>query len=72
MAGELVVREARLGDARAIAEVSVASRRWSYRDLLPEALLEAMSGAREAAVNPRHLTNSIRRTRSTYTEPRSR
>jgi GNAT superfamily N-acetyltransferase len=43
VAGELVVRKARLGDARAIAEVSVASRRWSYRDLLPEALLEAMS-----------------------------
>jgi GNAT superfamily N-acetyltransferase len=43
VAGELVVREARLGDARAIAEVSVASRRWSYRDLLPKALLEAMS-----------------------------
>jgi len=43
MAGELVVREARPVDARAIAEVSVASRRWSYRDLLPEADLEALS-----------------------------
>ena len=29
VAGELAVREARTGDARAIAEVSVASRRWS-------------------------------------------
>jgi GNAT superfamily N-acetyltransferase len=41
--GELVVREARPSDARAIAEVSVASRRWSYRDLLAEADLEALS-----------------------------
>ena len=43
MAGELVVREAQSGDARAIAEVSVASRRWSYRDLFADADLEAMS-----------------------------
>jgi GNAT superfamily N-acetyltransferase len=43
MADELVVREARAGDARAIAEVSVASRRWSYRDLVAEADLEALS-----------------------------
>jgi GNAT superfamily N-acetyltransferase len=43
VAGELAVREARSGDARAIAEVSVASRRWSYRDLLAEADLEALS-----------------------------
>jgi hypothetical protein len=43
VAGELVVREARPGDARAIAEVSVASRRWSYRDLFAEADLEALS-----------------------------
>ena len=43
VAGEFVVRAARLSDARTIAEVSVASRRWSYRDLLPEAVLEAMS-----------------------------
>jgi hypothetical protein len=43
VAGELVVREARLDDARAIAEVSVASRRWSYRDLVAESDLEALS-----------------------------
>ena len=43
MADELVVREARAGDARAIAEVSVASRRWSYRDLVTKADLEALS-----------------------------
>jgi GNAT superfamily N-acetyltransferase len=43
VAGELVVREAQPGDARAIAEVSVASRRWSYRGLLAEAELEALS-----------------------------
>jgi GNAT superfamily N-acetyltransferase len=43
VAGELVVREAQPGDARAIAEVSVASRRWSYRDLFAEADLEALS-----------------------------
>jgi GNAT superfamily N-acetyltransferase len=41
--GELVVREAHPGDARAIAEVSVASRRWSYRDLFAEADLGALS-----------------------------
>jgi GNAT superfamily N-acetyltransferase len=41
--GELVVRQARPGDARAIAEVGVASRRWSYRDLLAEADLDAQS-----------------------------
>jgi GNAT superfamily N-acetyltransferase len=43
VAGELVVREARPDDARAIAEVSVASRRWSYRDLVAESDLEALS-----------------------------
>jgi GNAT superfamily N-acetyltransferase len=43
MAGEVVVRQARPSDARAIAEVSVASRRWSYRDLLPESDLVALS-----------------------------
>jgi len=49
VAGELVVREARADDARAIAEVSVASRRWSYRDLLSEADLEAPSVEETAA-----------------------
>jgi GNAT superfamily N-acetyltransferase len=43
VAGELVVREARPADARAIAEVSVASRRWSYRDLVAEVDLKALS-----------------------------
>jgi len=43
VAGELDVREAQPGDARAIAEVSVASRRWSYRDVFPDADLEALS-----------------------------
>jgi GNAT superfamily N-acetyltransferase len=43
VAGELVVREARPDDARAIAEVSVASRRWSYRDHFTEEDLEALS-----------------------------
>jgi RimJ/RimL family protein N-acetyltransferase len=41
--GDLVVRAARPTDARAIAEVSVASRRWSYRDLLADADLAALS-----------------------------
>jgi GNAT superfamily N-acetyltransferase len=49
VSGELVVREARPGDARALAEVSVASRRWSYRDLLAEADLEALSVEETAA-----------------------
>jgi GNAT superfamily N-acetyltransferase len=43
VAGELVVREARADDARAIAEVSVASRRWSYRYLVAERDLEDLS-----------------------------
>jgi GNAT superfamily N-acetyltransferase len=43
VASEVVVREARPSDARAIAEVSVASRRWSYRDLIAEPDLEALS-----------------------------
>ena len=43
MAGEVVVRLARPSDARAIAEVSVASRQWSYRDHLTEKDLEALS-----------------------------
>jgi GNAT superfamily N-acetyltransferase len=41
--GEVVIREAQANDARAIAEVDVASRRWSYRDLLTEADLDALS-----------------------------
>jgi GNAT superfamily N-acetyltransferase len=49
MAGEVVVRQARPGDARAIAEVSVASRRWSYRDLLPEADLNSLSVEKASA-----------------------
>jgi GNAT superfamily N-acetyltransferase len=43
VAGDLVIRPARPTDARAIAEVSLASRRWSYRDLLAEADLAALS-----------------------------
>lgn len=43
VAGGLVVRAARPTDARAIAEVSVASRQWSYRDVLAEADLAALS-----------------------------
>jgi GNAT superfamily N-acetyltransferase len=41
--GDLVVRSARRSDARAIAEVNVAARRWSYRDLLEEGDLGALS-----------------------------
>jgi GNAT superfamily N-acetyltransferase len=47
--GEVVIREAQSNDARAIAEVNVASRRWSYRDLLTEADLDAMSVEKTAA-----------------------
>jgi len=43
MAGEVFVRLARPSDARAIAEVSVASRRWSYRHQLGEGDLDALS-----------------------------
>ncbi len=43
MRGDVVVRPALRSDARAIAEVNVSSRRWSYRDLLPEAELNALS-----------------------------
>jgi hypothetical protein len=47
MTEELVVREARAGDARAIAEVSVASRRWSYLNLVADADLKALSVERK-------------------------
>ena len=43
MAGEVVLRLAGPSDARAIAEVSVASRRWSYRGQLREGDLNALS-----------------------------
>jgi len=43
VADDLVVRAARPTDARAIAEVSVASRRWSYRDVLADADVAALS-----------------------------
>ena len=49
MTGEVVVRVARPGDARVLAEVSVASRRWSYRDLLTEPELAALSVDETAA-----------------------
>jgi hypothetical protein len=49
MTDELAVREARAGDARAIAEVSVASRRWSYLNVVAEADLEALSVEETAA-----------------------
>jgi ribosomal protein S18 acetylase RimI-like enzyme len=38
-----VVRQAEPQDARAIAEVSVALRRWSYRGVLPEKVLQELS-----------------------------
>jgi diamine N-acetyltransferase len=41
--GEVVVRQAQRSDAGAMAEVNVASRRWSYRDLLTEADLDSLS-----------------------------
>jgi len=43
VSGDLVVRPARPSDARAIAEVSVASRRWSYRGLMVDADMDALS-----------------------------
>jgi L-amino acid N-acyltransferase YncA len=43
VAGDPVIRAARPTDARAIAEVSVASRRWSYRDVLAESDLLTLS-----------------------------
>jgi GNAT superfamily N-acetyltransferase len=49
VAGEVVVREAHLGDAQVIAEVSVASRRWSYRDLVTDADLQTLSVEATAA-----------------------
>jgi GNAT superfamily N-acetyltransferase len=37
------IRDAQPADARAIAEVHVASWRWAYQDQLPESVLEALS-----------------------------
>jgi RimJ/RimL family protein N-acetyltransferase len=39
----VVIRDATLSDAHAIAEVHVASWRWAYRDDLPEAFLDGLS-----------------------------
>jgi RimJ/RimL family protein N-acetyltransferase len=39
----VLVREATPDDARAIAEVHVASWRWAYREILPEDFLERLS-----------------------------
>jgi GNAT superfamily N-acetyltransferase len=55
VAGDLVIRTARPSDARGIAEVSVASRRWSYRDLLSAAELERLSVEEAEAVFARGL-----------------
>ena len=47
---ETAIRRASLPDARAVAEVHVASWRWAYRGDLPDALLDALSiDDREAA-----------------------
>lgn len=43
MERSFAVREAEPQDARGIAEVSVASRRWSYRGVLPAEVLDDMS-----------------------------
>ena len=39
----VVIRDATTSDARAIAEVHVASWRWAYRDDLPDASLDGLS-----------------------------
>ena len=39
----VTIRDATIADAHAIAEVHVASWRWAYRDLLPEAVLVGLS-----------------------------
>jgi len=49
VAGDPVIRAARPTDARAIAEVSVASRRWSYRDVLADSDLLTLSVEATAA-----------------------
>ena len=45
----VVIREATPDDARAIAEVHVASWRWAYRDDLPAEFLDGLSGGRPGA-----------------------
>jgi GNAT superfamily N-acetyltransferase len=45
MAPVVAIRAATQADARAIAEVHVASWRWAYRDLVPEGFLEQFSVA---------------------------
>ncbi len=42
-AGGVVIRDAKPSEARAIAEVNVASWRWAYRDDLSAELLDALS-----------------------------
>lgn len=44
------VRQAVAGDAPAIADVHVAGWRWAYRGLIPDAVLDALTVARRAAM----------------------
>jgi ribosomal protein S18 acetylase RimI-like enzyme len=46
---EPLIREARLDDAAAIAQIHVAGWRWGYRGQLPDALLEGLSVQRREA-----------------------
>lgn len=64
VAGDCIIRAARPSDARAIAEVSVASRRWSYRDLLVEAELAALSVEATTADSQKGLPSSVLTLRS--------
>jgi GNAT superfamily N-acetyltransferase len=57
VASEVVVRIAEPSDARASAEVSVASRRWSYRELVATEVLDAMSVEKTTAEFAEGLAN---------------
>ena len=46
---DLVIRAARVNEARRIAEIHVRAWQWAYRDLLPPALLDRLSVERRAA-----------------------
>lgn len=55
---DVVIRAARVDEARRIAEVHVRAWQWAYRDLLPATLLERLSVERRAAYWQAWLTDA--------------
>ena len=58
---DLVIRAARIDEARRIAEVHVRAWQWAYRELLPSAFLDRLSVERRAAFWQAWLADAARR-----------